>query len=563
MKTNKFTNLCVAATLVSTLSACSSIGDGNGPISLELKIGGAGEDAEVFACQVSSPSVEVTFTNGTIGNFFNQGRAITYSSSDPEVLAVSDGSFPSPDGQFFVPGVLVPIKPGTATITVEYLTFSDSIDVTVSPSVIDITPKTQTLVQGQSVFFSATAVLQGRDSLTAVDYSNLGQWRVVGAAEETSASTIEAGNGLLTAKDGAEGTDTVEFSIDFCDTTNSVQVTVVNQNLESVRLVSADQPDVALDAVNLPPDASFGVRAIGTFSGGFEQDLTNRVSFSFSGEDVGFANLRGTGLLTSLLDAQGQSSTVSATFDPDSSVEGDEIVSAEIPFNVLDLSLDPASLDITPKDALMLQNSTLQYSVSGTFQGNGESVNWDLSQDVLWSSDEPSLAALLNTSGSRGLAVASPSQVGTTLVAAQRVSGDGGEEFPQVSLTVGAADEEADVAQIQALRIQGEDEALVAGASVRFKAIADIGPLDQTVASQEISSGVVWFSSDASLASVSNAAISRGVLTVLTDQADQMITLTAKVFDSSRQEQEFTATVDLVLNPSPAEEAQEQAEAQP
>ena len=273
-----------------------------------------------------------------------------------------------------------------------------------------------------------------------------------------------------------------------------------------------------------------------------------------SGENIGFANLRGSGLLTSFLEAQGQSATVQASFDPDANVEGDEILSAELPFNVLDVSLDPDSLDITPKDALMLPNSTLQYSATGLFQGADGDVSWDLSSDVVWSTDEPTLAALLNSNRSRGLAISSATEVGTTLVAAQRSSGDGGESFPQETVTVGAADEESEVARIQALQIQTPDEELVSGATVTITALADIGPGDSTVASQDISSGVVWFSSDPNLAAISNASNARGVLSVLTQEPDQSITLTARFFDTDRQDNEVSASIELVLNPSPPAE---------
>ncbi len=557
MKANKSVTAWVALAALSSLAGCSSIGDGNGPISMELKVNGESEGAEVFACQVSSPRVEVTFTNGSIGNFFNQGRDVTYSSSNPDVLAVSDGSFPSPDGQFFVPGLLIPIKPGTATITAEYLTFSDSIDVTVSPVSLDITPKTQTLIQGQSVFLSTTGVLDGQNSLSAADFSNLGVWSVLGEEEETSAGTIDASNGLYSAREDAEGVDTVEFAIDFCDVVVSVDVEVLNQSLQSLRLVAADDTDAVLEAINLPPDTSFGVRAIGTYSGGFEQDLTSRSSLLVADDDVAFANLRGAGQLTSFLSAQGQSSTVTASFDPDSSQDGDEIVSTAIPLNVLDVSLDPDSLDITPKDALMLPNTTFSFAVTGDFSGADGDIRWTLTRDVVWSSDEPGIAALLNTNGSRGLAISSPSEVGPVLVAARRVSGDADDALPEVSLTVGALEAEDPVAKIQALRLEAEDEALVQGALVRLSAIADIGPEDETIASQDISSGVVWSSSDPQLASVSNASSSRGVVTVLTDQADQRVTMTARYFDSSRQEERFTQTIELLLNPSPADESEE------
>lgn len=559
MKANKSSVFLAALAAVSTLtlSACGSIGDGNAPVSMELKVAGASEDAEVFACQVSSPSLEVTFSNGSVGNFFNQGRGVEYESSDPDVVAVSDGTFASPDGQFFVPGLLIPKSAGTAVITAKYLTFTDSVDVTVSPVSLDITPKRQVLAQGQSVFLKATGVLDGDKTLAAADFSNLGQWTVPGEEEETSAGTIVANSGLYSAREGAAGTDTVTFEIDFCDTSVSAPVKVVNQTLQSLHLASARNPDDELDEVVLPPDASFGIRAIGRFSGGLEQDLTSRVGILVADDEIGFANLRGLGQLTSFSGAGGQSTTVKASFDPDSEVEGDEVISADIPFKVLDVTLDRASLDIAPKDALMLPGTTLQYAATGQFDGPDGPQNWDLTRDVVWSSDDPSLVGLLNSNGSRGLAIASGGTVGATQVAAQRVAPSSDEEqiFPEVDVTVAALTEDDPVAQIQALHVAIDDTDLVEGAIATLTATADIGPQDQTVNSQDISSGVVWFSSDPQAASISNADSSRGVVTVLSDQADQTVTLTARFFDTRRQEQEFTDSIEVILNPSPPEEA--------
>ncbi len=553
-------HLILSAGLASAVlfSACSSIGDGNGPTSLELFVGGDSESGEMFRCQINTPSAILTFDNGTAANFASRA---TWTSSDPSVLAVSDGDFPAPDGQFFINGVALPIAPGTATLTVNYLDFEDSIDVTVSEVDLSVTPKNQTLIQGQSVFMSATGILNGQTAQLAADFSSLGQWSVVGAEDDSSASTIDSANGLLTARDDAEGVDQIEFRIDFCDTTVGAEVSVLNQTLQTIELVRADDLDTPLNEVAVPPDASVALRAIGHFSGGFTQDMTSRVLFSVDDEDVGFAGLRGTGVITSLVEAGGSSALVSATFDPDSEVEGDETVTPAITLNVLDVTLDPQSLDIQPKDALMLQGSTLAYSVTGQFSGPDGDVTWDLTRDVVWASDEPELAAVLNTNGSRGAALSSTTQTGVVEVSALRVGGDGPEDAPLTTLIVGSEEqaeegEEIEVAEVYAINVEIAEGEPVSGQTTELRAIADIG-IGEAQATQDITTLVVWSSSDPSVAYVGNQSGGRGVVSILSDAMDQNVTITARYFNEAKQERDVIGTIELLVNPSPEEEPAE------
>ncbi len=536
-------------------SACGNVGDGNGPTSLEIFVNGDAESGEMFRCQINTPSAVLTFSDGTASNFSSRA---TWSSSNPAVLEVSNGDYPASDDQFFVPGVALPVAPGTATLTVSYLDFEDSIEVTVSETDLSITPKNQTLIQGQSVFMSATGVLHGETFLQASDFSSLGQWSVVGEDDESSASTIDSDTGLLSARADAEGVDQVEFRIDFCDTTVATDITVLNQTLQSIALVSADDRDSELSEFSVPPDASYALRAIGTFSGGFTQDMTSRVAFEFDDEEVGFAALRGTGVMTSLIEAGGLSAQITATYDPDSEVEGDETVTPAVTMNVLDVTLDPASLDIQPKDALMLQGSNLAFSVSGDFSGPDGDVTWDLTRDVVWTSDEPALASVLNTNGSRGLALSSSVSNGLVEVSALRTGGDGPDEAPLTELIVGseevAEDDEVEieVAEIYALNVEVESGEPVSGELTELRAIADIG-IGQAQATQDVTTLVVWTSSDPSIAYVGNQSGGRGVVSVMTEEMDQSVTITARYFDQDTQELDVSGSIELLVNPSPQE----------
>lgn len=556
------------------VTGCSSIGDGNGPVSMELQVNGVAEDAEVFACQVSRPAVRVSFTNESEADFFGQGRDIRYSSSNPDVLAVSDGTYPSPGGQFFRPGVLIPIKAGSATVTANYLDLEDSIDITVSPSSVGIEPQLQTLIQGQSVRPSATIVLDGRERLATSDITLLGDWRVIGEEEGASASEIilsrnitgQLASVVLNALDGAEGVDTVEFAIDFCDLREQIQVKILNQTLEAVRVASADDPSADLESIEVPPNGSFRLRVFGQFSGGFEQDLTGRAGIVISGEEVGFVNSASSGQVTGFDGAAGLSAELTATLDPDSSVEGDEIESSAIPFKVLDVAFVTDSLDISPKNALMLTGTSLQYSAMAKFNGNDGEFDWDVSNGVLWSSDDTEIAAVQNAIGAVGLAINLGDAIGAVQVGAtmRRYGADESvftDSLKEVDLVVGAVEEDDPLAVVQAINIATDDAEFVQGETYRLRVVADIGPEDQVLDSQDISSGVSWSSSDPSLAAVSNAASSRGLVSVLTAEADQTVTITARYFDSNRQEGRFSAQLQIVLNPSPPEPepAEEQA----
>lgn len=529
------------------LAACDGIGDGNGPVSIEILMDGQSDSGEVFECLAATPQAILTFDRGNSANF---ARRAQWSSSDESVFVVSDGSFEAADGTVFVNGALLPLKAGEAELTVRYLDFEDSIAVTVSPLKIELSPHDHTVVQGNQLQLVATGIAQGTDQTSSLDMSTLGLWTVAGADGGDPVSSITSGGGLLRADEGVEGVDRVSFEVPFCNRQQSVDVNISNQILESISVVRADDPDSVLESVALPPDASVRLRAVGHYSGGLELNLTSAVSFQIADTTVAYTGVRGSGVLTSFLEVPGQSTELTARFDPDSSVEGDELLSNTVSVQVLDLSLDTESLSVSPSEALMLNGSTLQFTASGRFTGNDGEIEWDLTRDVSWSSNDSSTLLVSNTNGSRGFAISSGDleDIGVITVSAIRQLGDGPTTAPSASVTVGAVEEGDPVVEVTGLSVSAPVDSVSRGTTVALSAIADLAS-ETLSGTQTITPLVIWRSSDESIAVVGNAASNRGVVTVLTDAPDQEVSFTA-TYASANQDAVLQASITLPVNPS-------------
>ena len=120
---------------------------------LALNSDGTGEALECIAKQLR---LLIRFTDGSLGDFTTRA---TWSSSDPSVLAISnafDTTIPGRDGEFFIPGTLLPASEtgagSTVTITAEYQGLSQTFEVEVDA----LDPGPFSIAQGSG--FSATEV---------------------------------------------------------------------------------------------------------------------------------------------------------------------------------------------------------------------------------------------------------------------------------------------------------------------------------------------------------------------------------------------------------------------
>ena len=532
------------ALLALGLAACGSIGDGVEPVSMELQVGGASEDAETFECLAGNARALVTFSDGRVGDFV---RRAEWESDNPSVLTVSDGSFTSEEGQF-LNGSLLPLREGTATLTARYLNFEESIRVNVRPTKIEISPADQTIAQGSRLQLQATGILDGQTSLRATSLASLGLWSVEPQGAE-AVTEIDLQSGILSAEENVAGTDTVRFRVDFCDRTTEVAVNVVDQAIETLSLRHEDDLDTPVTAITLAPDASQGLRAIAGYSGGLSQDITGSVSFNFTETDVVFSALRGIGVVSSFFSAGGRQTQLTAQFDPDGTVEGDEILSQTVSIDVLDVALDPDSLEIAPLDALVLPETGIQYQATATFSGTGGDLVADLTRDVRWTSSDLNVATIGNVNGARGFAFGVTDATGQVEIGAVRQSEDAPATVPTTSLTIGSEDGEDDLV-LTALSLGPAEATLNRGDVLALSATGTLENSNRSDIAQDLTTAVVWSSSDESLAVVGNANGSKGLVRALSDAPDQSVTITARFFDQALQPDAVVGTLELTLNPS-------------
>ena len=215
--------------------------------------------------------------------------------------------------------------------------------------------------------------------------------------------------------------------------------------------------------------------AVGTFSDGNTQDLTNLVNWSSSNTNV--AAISSSGL--ALSHGQG-SSMISATFNTvDGPVTGTTTLSVAVTLE---------SLTITPVSPSIANSTSLQLTVTGIFS---DGSTQDLTASASWSSSSNGTA----TVSSKGLVTATGGGTATITATEGGVSS-------ATTLTVTSA-------VLTAITITPPGSSIAKGTSEQLTATGTFS--DGTT--QDLTAFVTWTSSAPSLAAISNAAGSQGLMT--------------------------------------------------
>ncbi len=241
-----------------------------------------------------APGTRLSFT--AIG-FFSDGtrqvitRDSKWISDNPAVAAIKAGS------------TATAIGPGTANISATFSGISGSVPLYVSSatiSSISVTPATAVLAPATSVNCVATGTFS--DGTTQV-ITNIVSWT-------SSASTVASvGNGgKVTANSGGSATITAQFGLVSGDST----ITVDSSQLKSIRI----SPSVA----STTQQNGVAFSAIGTFTDGNTQDLTNFALWTSSPPSVATINAGhasglepGTATILALFDGQAGTATLTVT----------------------------------------------------------------------------------------------------------------------------------------------------------------------------------------------------------------------------------------------------------
>lgn len=370
----------LAAVLV--LGGCSGVGDGK---SLrEIRIVPVGKSIQevhtstrAFECFRTQLEVYGFFDNGSIAQLSAVGRDLTWSSSRPEILRVSNGDEPAPDaeGFFYVEGTLTPVAASSepVTITANYLGLTDTIEVSIgAPTDITLAPLDPRIAPRSVQGFTLTAKLDGIET----PVTSSAHFELVEENDEVATLSIAGGVPVVTGV-AAGGPLTVKASFP------GICATELQTSLRVADIVSLDLLHEEGFAGELIDGTSELVKVMANFGDGPEQDLTTQSAYESS--NVSLVVPIVPGILLAL--DPGAAVDVTAIFgrvdDGDDIAEEGE--NPGIASNVLQLTPVAASLTgftIAPETATIEGLRQQQFTATGVFDGGARTqpitrhVNW-------------------------------------------------------------------------------------------------------------------------------------------------------------------------------------------
>lgn len=382
------------------LSACSGLGEGVLPVNAVIQPFGGLEgatSAKTYACINSGLTFIVDFSDGSRGDF--TGRA-TYSSSNPGVVQVSNFDIPVPEqtNAFYNRGTLVPVAEGTATITVRYLTFTRSIDVTVgTPTNFRIAPASADLATKSLLDLTATADLDGVE--TVLDA--LVTWAFV--TPNASVASISSTSGTITGVAPGSGL-TARVRVPGCAALTA-DAPVAVANLQSLALTREFG-----DNARLIVNTTERLTATGTLDNGKTQDLSTQVSYTSS--DVTALSFLGGGLpnVALAVKAVADSVQLAASFASTPAIAAPAIGITPVADSLNTIAISPAAVDVAA-------GRTNQFSAVGSYASG---ATQDISRHVGWTSSDNALATVqssssLGVNGLAGLATTTASAAGKSV----------------------------------------------------------------------------------------------------------------------------------------------------
>jgi trimeric autotransporter adhesin len=327
-------------------------------------------------------------------------------------------------------------------------------------------PPDMSVVQGLTLQFAVTGI-----------YSN-------GSRQDlTSTVTWSSANPRVAAVSNAAGTQGLASAVGPGSTTITATLGGVS-GATTLTVTAATLVSIGVTPAN--PSIAAGLThpftATGTYTNHSVQNITGLVTWSSANPSVAsISNAQGRNGLATL--ASPGSTTITATLGG---------ISGMTPLTVTAATL--ASIDVMPANLSVAVGLTHQFTATGLYTDNS---THDLTASVVWSSSAASVATISNTSGTNGLAaMASP---GSTTITAT-LGGISG----MTPLTVTAA-------ALASIGVTPANLSVVAGLKYQFTATG----VYTDNSTHDLTALVVWSSSAATIATISNASGFTGLATAL------------------------------------------------
>ena len=547
------------------LSGCSG-GVGDGETISRIDIQTTDGAIRAFQCFYSSLQAIATFEGGGQEDVTFRGN---WSSSDPSMVAVSNGKLKTPLGLSIRKGTIAPKaapQVGAATISFEFVGLSDKATVNIEPARLEITPATFTLAEGTGVNFVANGLLgdSAAGDLIVLFANFITNWTV---SNETAASITNLGRnqsgGSLSTNDVDSDTQVTVAAVTDMEDCNqpgqagyaSARANILNERFERLEFRRIDLDATRANSSPLDSPMAQGTdqlyRVLGVDDDRpFRQDLTSRISgrqgrdaavdegvFSDDGEVI---SILGTSLSALPLDTSASANITARLEQLDTTVE------TAAPETI---TVNPAILqeiDITPSSQNAAPGTSLSYRAQGTF--DIAPTNQDISVNVLWSSSDTTNAPI----GLGGLVGIDEDAIDTTGILINASAPDDPFQTPTLQNTISSEDA-GNTATLNIVSFAagntltvdwfGDDQQPrdtscpdigsdndvtndpVVGSRCFLQALGDNG--------QDISTQVVWESSNTAVGIVGNAA---PLISEFSALASGSTTVTARYFDSEGEQ---------------------------
>lgn len=348
-------------------------------------------------------------------------------------------------------GLLTALAPGDATITASYEgEHASSTSTAYTLSSLSITPAALTLAIASSHTLTATGIYTNN---TTSDLSPETSWQ----SSNNNIATVDE-NGLVVAV--SAGNTNVTASIG--DINTSLELKVSPATLHSI---SIDLPDTLIAGLTT------ALSATGTYSDGSTQNITAEVTWQTS--DISLASIDNE-LITAIQSGEVQVSAIKGSTT-----------------GLKNIVISPAQIDslvLTPPLITLAKGTQSEVNVTAIFT---DQSHQDVTSQVNWSADSPEIISI-----EAGSSLVSGLDIGSSSLSAEL---DGHNAASTVTVS------NAVLSNISILPI---NSSLPKGLSQSFSAQGTYS--DGSV--QDITEQVTWTSSDSAIGSISNAALSEGLV---------------------------------------------------
>lgn len=388
------------------------------------------------------------FSDNSTQNLTTQ---VTWSSSTTTVASIGTST-----------GIAAAAGVGTTTITAASGLVSGNLVLTVtaaSLTAIQVTPATPSIAKGLSQQFTATGIFS--DNSTQ-DLTTQVTWK----SSSTSVATVSVSSGLATGT----GLGSTPISATIGTISGNTAITVTPAILQSIEVTPAT-PSYA-------KGLSAQLTATGIFTDNSKQDLTTQVVWASSSTAAATVS-NAAGTQGTLQTAGVGTSTLSATLN---AIAGSTLI-----------TVTPAqlvSIQVTPPVSSIAKGLTQQFTATGIYTDN---TTQDLTTTALWSSSTTATSTISNAAGSQGAAFAAG--VGSTTVTATSGTISGNAPFAVTP------------AVVVSIQVTSPDVSVAKGLPEQFTATGTF--TDNSI--QDVTAMSLWASSVTGVATISNAAGSKGV----------------------------------------------------